>query len=103
MPLFCYEASPSIFQADRFLLPAPELCLPGLQVLDLNALLTFHLTQELLLLPGFFQDPLLGSELLLLQLLFQGIGSKGKGEKCISVKYMKAVPVRPLQTQISKA
>lgn len=58
-------------------------CLPGLQVLDLNALLSLHLAQELLLLPCLFQNHLTSSQLLLLQLLLKRIGSvkaKGRGE-----------------------
>lgn len=53
----------------------PTLCPPGLQVLDLDGLLSLHLAQQLLLPARLLQNHLAGSQLLLLELLLQGVGS----------------------------
>lgn len=52
---------------------------PGLQVLDLDALLPLQPAQQLLLPSRLLQDHLAGSQLLLLELLLQGISSSRQG------------------------
>lgn len=51
------------------------LVVPGLQVFNLIALLPLHLAQHLSLFPELFHEDGIGFQLLLLQLLLQGIGS----------------------------
>lgn len=61
--------------------PSPAPAPPGLQVLNLNALLPLHFAQQLPLLLDLLQECLVSSQLLLLQLFLESICSAERRER----------------------
>lgn len=67
--------------------PSPAPAPPGLQVLNLNALLPLHFAQQLPLLLDLLQESLVSSQLLLLQLFLESVCSVERRERGLTVPY----------------